>query len=245
METNKMVPNPQRLGAVTDEAVTKFKKNLIEFIETLNTKPAKEEIKKHPFLKTKAGPIEYIPIEVIERKLNHYFLGMWQTVNFKYEVIVNELVGDLELMVYNWEAGIWLTRSGAGAVVIQQKVQYDVDEQGRKTKKEQDLLDINRKIANTLVKDMGHLKAECIKNATKSLGDTFGSNLNRDIEDYQAGMIITPEQAEEDMETIETQKELTFYYNNLPGYLKSDKRIKNILKEREIQIKQNVSSPDS
>jgi hypothetical protein len=34
-----------------------------------------------------------------------------------------------------------------------------------------------------LVKDFPHLKAECLKNAAKSLGPLFGRNLNRNQED--------------------------------------------------------------
>jgi hypothetical protein len=39
--------------------------------------------------------------------------------------------------------------------------------------------DVDAKIKNTLVKDFPHLKAECIKNAAKSLGKYFGRDLNR------------------------------------------------------------------
>src|SRR5690606_28308558 len=107
----------------------------------------------------------YLPIEKVEEKLNYYFNGLWETRNFKYQVVVNEIVGDIELRVFHPVAGIWLTRSGAGAVMIQQT-------------KGSNITDIGSKIKNTLVKDMGHLKAECIKNAAKSLGVAFGSNLN-------------------------------------------------------------------
>ena len=45
---------------------------------------------------------------------------------------------------------------------------------------------VENKIKNTLVKDFPHLKAECLKNAAKSLGVAFGRNLNRGEEDeYQ------------------------------------------------------------
>jgi len=136
----------------------------------LNKQPSKKDIK----INKLANNSKYVPIGIIENKLDEYFSGLWQIKNFKYQVVANEIVGDIELMVFHPILKDWITRSGAGAVMIQQK------------RDSKDLTDINSKIKNTLTKDFPHLKAECLKNACKSLGVIFGRNLNRDYaEDYE------------------------------------------------------------
>lgn len=228
-----------------------FVKAISEFNEALAAAPEKDEIKEHPFLtvtKTvkdgQGNPekintkLQYLPIELVEQKLNHYFHGLWQITGFKYQVIVNEIVGDLELAVYHPQAGIWLRRAGTGAVVIQQRVKYETNANGQRVKVEQDFLDINRKIANTLVKDMGHLKAECIKNAAKSFGRTFGSDLARDIEDQgYADVMLTPEAVAEEVADIQTLQELVLYFETLPIIARNDKRIRFLLSDKRLQIK--------
>jgi hypothetical protein len=224
-----------------------FKKRLTDFVTTLNALPGKNEVKDHPFLKSnlkdasgKTLPVKYVPIEQVEAKLNHYFMGMWQTFNFKYTVIVNEIVGDLELAVWHPEAGVWLRRSGTGAVIIQQRAEYEQIE-GKRVKKENDYLDINRKIANTLTKDMGHLKAECIKNAARSLGQSFGSNLNREIEDegFNPEAFVTVEEVLEQITVIKSKDDLIQYFDMLPTTIKNDKRVKNLFTERRLQIQKD------
>ncbi len=224
-----------------------FKQRLVEFNEAMATNPPEKELKQHPHLTisktlpdgTKVEePYQYIPIEITESKLNHYFFGLWETFDFKYQVVVNEIVGDLTLNIFHPEAGIWLRRVGTGGVVIQQKAKYEDDGFGGRKKVEQDLMDINRKIANTLVKDMGHLKSECIKNAAKSLGATFGANMGRDIEDvgYQDFM-LTPEAVAEEIANCQDQHELNLYFETLPLICRSDKRIRTILLNKQLEFK--------
>lgn len=216
---------------------TEFKSKLMEFVNALNVEPDKEKevkIRKH-------DKVKYVPIEVVEAKLNQYFSGLWQTFNFKYQVIVNELVGDLELAIYHPVAGVWLRRSGTGAVLIQQRAEYEVDDKGNKVKKSTDVLDVSRKISNTLEKDMGHLKADCIKNAAKSLGISFGANILRDVENGDAEF-IDPSQAEQVMATITSKKDLKLYYQGLPAVVANDKRIQNVLKRRQLELEIQTQS---
>lgn len=224
-----------------------FKKSLLEFNEALAGNPAEAELKEHPSIKVEKTlengqkvkeAYKFLPIEYVESKLNHYFNGLWQTIDFKYQVIVNEIVGHLELCVYHPEAGIWIRRVGTGAVMIQQKAKYEDDGQGGRRKVEQDFMDINRKIANTLVKDMGHLKSECIKNAAKSLGAAFGANLGRDIENmgYQ-DVMLTPEVVAEELADCQSQEELNLYWETLPIMARSDKRIRTILLNKQLEFK--------
>lgn len=126
-----------------------FKVKLSEFVTALNQEPAETEIKTR-----KHDKVRYVPIEVVEAKLNQYFGGLWQTLNFKYQVIVNELVGDLELAVYHPTAGVWLRRSGTGAVLIQQRSEYEVVD-GERKKKHTDVLDVSKKLPTHLKKTWG------------------------------------------------------------------------------------------
>lgn len=233
-----------------------FQANLLKFNEALNVPPGQEEIKEHPYLtvtKTVDGQkqeqkLQYLPIEFVEQKLNHYFHGLWQVTNFKYNVVVNEIIGDLELAVYHPQAGVWLRRAGTGAVVIQQRAiwENDPNNPGKRIKKEQDFLDINRKIANTLVKDMGHLKSECIKNAAKSFGRTFGSDLTRDVENLgYADVMLTPEAVLDEIKDIESNNELKLYYETLPIIARNDKRIRTILKDKELELKMKSRGKDA
>ncbi len=161
--------------------------NIERFQQLLNQHPNKGDVKVNKM----ANNSEYIPINVIERTLDELYSGLWQTTGFTTQVVANEIVGSIELRVFHPVAKEWLTRIGAASVLIQQdsglkdeKGNQVYDEYGKKVKDPNFVLaDVNRKILNTLTKDYPHLKAECIKNAAKSLGVVFGRNLNRGKED--------------------------------------------------------------
>jgi hypothetical protein len=139
--------------------------NIEQFQQLLNQHPNKGDVKQNRM----ANNAEYLPINVIERTLDELYIGLWQTTGFATQVVANEIVGSIELRVFHPVAKEWLTRIGAASVLIQ-------------TAKDQPVT-IENKIKNTLTKDYPHLKAECIKNAAKSLGVVFGRNLNRGKED--------------------------------------------------------------
>lgn len=146
-----------------------------EVIAQLGKAPQKKHIK----INTQARGAKYIPIGVVESKLDEIYAGLWQTQKFRWEVIVNEIIGSLELHVFIPDVG-WLIREGAGAVPIQMSKGSGVTE-------------VNKKIYNTLVKDFPHLKSECLKNACKSLGLTFGRDLNRKSDEVYQPEINTPD----------------------------------------------------
>lgn len=135
------------------------------FQKFLNAHPDKHEIKTNSI----ANNAQYISIATIERKLDELYSGLWQTDNFRWSVVANEIVGAIDLKVFHPIAKCWITRTGAASALIQ-------------TAKDKPAT-VENKIKNTLVKDMPHLKAECLKNAAKSLGTVFGRNLNRGQED--------------------------------------------------------------
>lgn len=141
-------------------------KTVEEYMMFLNNAPASDQV----FINSQANNSKYVPINYIERKLDEMFAGLWSVENFTFQVVVNEIIGQIELKVFHPIAQVWLTRTGVAAVIIQQKSGSSID-------------DVTTKIKNTLVKDAPHLKSECIKNAAKSLGVVFGRNLNRGQED--------------------------------------------------------------
>lgn len=138
-----------------------------------------------------ANNANYIPISFVETKLDEVFFGLWSTDNFQTKVVANEIMGSIDLKVFHPIANTWLTRVGVASVVIQQD-SWKRDEDGNfilnskneKIKARPKPSDVDAKIANTLVKDAPHLKAECIKNAAKSLGVMFGRDLNRKDADF-------------------------------------------------------------
>lgn len=131
----------------------------------LNAHPDKGDIKTND----QARGAKYVPINVIERKLDEMYNGLWQTTNFRCEVVYNEIIGIVDLQVFHPAAKIWITRTGLASVMIQTAAGKPVSHEN--------------KIKNTLVKDFPKLRSECIKNAAKSLGVVFGRNLNRGMDD--------------------------------------------------------------
>ena len=124
-------------------------------LQVLNTEPKPTEISINKF----ASNSKFIPVGIIERKLDETFLA-WQTDNFRWQVIGNEITGVISLKVFHPILYTWISYEGAGAVQIQ-------------FKKDTDFTNYANKIQNTLTKDFPHLKSECIKNAAKNIGKTI------------------------------------------------------------------------
>lgn len=131
-----------------------------KFVALLNKEPDKNSV-------AKRETYEYIPISFLETSLDEIFFGQWETINFKYQQIFNEIVGSLELRVKNPITNEWITRTGAGSIVIMQDQGAKIA-QFNETKKK-----------NALEMGFPKLKAECIKNAIIGLGKYFGRDLNR------------------------------------------------------------------
>jgi hypothetical protein len=153
------------------EEITVYSKeqsSLENFQKLLNSYPTKQDVKVNKM----ANNSKYLPINYIERKLDTEFSGLWQIENFRWEVVANEIIGSIDLKVFHPIAKTWLIRTGCAATMI-------LTASGKPAT-------VENKIKNTLVKDFPHLKAECLKNAAKSLGVAFGRNLNRGEDDeYQ------------------------------------------------------------
>ena len=207
-----------------------LKTELTEFVNTLKAEPPADQIK----INTLANNSKYIPIGWVESKLDYLFHGLWETKNFQWSVIVNEIACSITLRVFHPIAGIWIERTGTAAVQIQLRAEYEMKD-GQRVKKAVDVLDVSKKIANTVQKDLPHAKAEAVKNAARSLGESFGRNLNRDLDEQE---VATVDDAEILIGSIDNLKELSEYYKSLPSLMKADPRVKAALKKQETFLKQ-------
>jgi hypothetical protein len=120
---------------------------------------------------------------------------------------------------------VWLTRTGSASAMIQQKQGSDIQ-------------DIGAKIKNTLVKDFPHLKAECIKNAAKSLGDRFGRDLNRGIDNdlsklYEASNYI------QEINDCTTKEALGEIWKTMPKTAKNDLHVIEVFTNKKNELNGN------
>jgi hypothetical protein len=139
---------------------------LQDFTRRLNAEPDPRE-----FDKTPDGKANTLPISFVEMTLDELFMGQWDTINFKYEQVFNEVIGSLELIVINPVTDRPTIRTGAASVIITQ-------DEGAK------LADFNMtKKKNAMDLTFPKLKAECTKNAAQTLGKIFGRDINRKSRD--------------------------------------------------------------
>lgn len=208
------------------EAITEheFHQQLKNISAEMSNPPLQSEVKTNKF----ADNAKYVPIEIIEAKLDLYFPMAWQTANFKWQVVANEIVGSMDLYIWNPVLGQWIQRTGAGGVPIQMRSK----EKGGSD----DLTDVNNKVKVTLTKDFPHLKAECLKNACKTLGQTFGRDLNRDnpVEPIQ------PEAINDYLEALnacQSYKEAVQTINELPPLVQQTNEIQSRFKAIKLAFK--------
>jgi hypothetical protein len=159
MSEMKYEGNNQRTGE------DQYEIRLQQFLRLLHRLPGDQEIQNNPHNNSK-----YLPISYMEMKLDELYFGLWETVGFQYHLTTSEVAGRVELRVFHPIAKVWITRAGVASAPLQEhngatgnvKAKYD---------------------PTPLEKALPHLKAECIKNAARSLGKIFGRDLNRDYED--------------------------------------------------------------
>lgn len=125
----------------------------------------------------------YLPIGHIEHTLDQLYNGLWETYDFKYEVISNELSGSLVLTVFHPVAKIWIRRTGAAAVMITTRAKMPAT--------------MENKTRTALIGNVPSLLSSCLSNAAEKLGNAFGRSLNRD---YAQSNIETRDMASEERE---------------------------------------------
>lgn len=199
--------------------------NLETFTGALNRPPSKENTKVNKF----ANNTKYLPISHIQTLLDQMFFGLWQTKNFSYKVVGNELVGSIELWVYHPVVKEWIVRTGVAATQIR------LNKGAR--------LDVSQKIVNALEMDAPHLYADCVKSAAKTLGSAFGRDLNRQFEDNYKPLVSNQinslaydiDEIREKVAKIKDNRDLMEYYNSNPLF-EADEDIISIFEERKRDI---------
>lgn len=157
--------------------IEEFRLNCQNFTQKLNKSPELDSIDKTP-----DGKASTILISHIEMLLDEYFFGLWETENFKWSVVANEIVGSIDLCVYHPSAGVRLKRTGAAAIQIMVDRVPD-DLKNNPVEKNRWALNPDNKKSNALDMSFPKLKAECLKNAANSLGKLFGRDINRKKQD--------------------------------------------------------------
>jgi hypothetical protein len=198
--------------------------NLESFNKALNRKPA--IVKTNNF----ANNTKYVPISHIQTMLDTMYFGLWQTKNFQYKVIANELVGSIDLWLWHPVIKDWLVRTGVAATQIRQS-------KGAK------LTDIGAKIKNALEMDAAHLYADCVKSAAKTLGPAFGRDLNREFTDnykavlsnYVDSQSYTTESVDAQINTCKTTQELLVIWDSNPLF-KQDAELGELFEQRKNEL---------
>jgi len=154
-----------------NEQIEAFRIRMQNFSTKLNSLPSPESIDKTP--DGKAGTILISHIEML---LDENFFGLWETENFKWAVIANEIVGSIDLVLTHPVTNQKFRRVGAASVQIMVNAGTNA-------------LDVNNKKSNALDMGFPKLKTECVKNAANSLGKLFGRDLNRKKVDFYSPVI--------------------------------------------------------
>lgn len=170
------------------DVLQEFRLKLQNFNARLNLPPKQESIDATP-----DGKAYTILISHIEMTLDEFFFGLWETYDFKWSVIANEVVGSLLLEVVHPVTGMKLKRQGAASIQIMVDATPDElrDKQGdtqavkMEKKRQRNMWAINPENKKSTALDMAFpkLKAECLKNAAQSFGQLFGRDLNRQKRD--------------------------------------------------------------
>jgi hypothetical protein len=187
------------------EAEMAFWSRLQRFTGILNGDVEAEKLQDHPIVKD----CKYLPISFMEMSLDEVFFGAWNTDNFKWQVISNEVVGSIDLSVYHPLLKMWIKRTGAAAIQIM------VDSIPDKEKTKMSRQEINAWAVSVDNKKPGalsnggfsKLKAECFKNAALGLGRYFGRDVNREhrADDY-LGTIKDPDERKNELRTMISQQ---------------------------------------
>lgn len=157
------------------EQETELRMKLQNFCTLLSKIPDHKELQKTP-----DGKAFYLPIDFVETSLDELFYGLWETKNFEWKPIANEITASITLRVFHPTAKVWIERIGAASIsVMVDKAPDNLTGQ----EKNRWALDIGNKKPNALDMGLPKLKADCLKNAAVSLGNIFGRNINRKFND--------------------------------------------------------------
>lgn len=234
MAKEKKSPEPSGLITVNDsiQKTTDFK-GLTEQLKRLSKKPKQGKVKTNKLADNSA----YLEIAYYEQQLDYIYNGLWSVKNWTHEIVLNEVVGSLELWVFHSEAKGWIVRTGVAAwPIMVDALTKDQREKMTKQQRNEYALNPSNKKPNALVTGYPRLKAECIKNAAKSLGQIFGRNLNRNHEDELEGL-QTQQETMQQIAECKTVEELSLVKESLPDIMLNDTQILDLLTARYHEIK--------
>lgn len=173
------------------------------FLKSFDTPPATVQ---------KVQGYDTMPISALETELDETYLGLWKTDNFSFQVIANEIVGTIQLHVYDPTVKTWITRTGCASVMIRQSSGAQIT-------------DIGAKIKNGLVMDFPKLSTMCLKAAAKTLGKKFGRDLNRKFEDgyeekytHEAEVAALLDELQAKFKACETLQDLGVIWKSYPQF---------------------------
>lgn len=210
MELAKINQNALAELAQNAESLEAFRIACQNFNSRLHSQPNAESLDKTP-----DGKAQTVTISHIEMTLDEYFFGLWETENFRWNQIGNEVVGAIDLKVFHPVVNGWLKRTGAASIVIMvDKAPEGISQQERN----QWALNTANKKSNALDMAFPKLKAECLKNAAQSLGKLFGRDLNRKKQDGFNPLIKPQSVSFEEVEALFNLKKDTIPKENLPTY---------------------------
>jgi hypothetical protein len=159
------------------EDEVKFRQMLDNFTSRLSKIPDHKELQKTP-----DGKAFYLPIDFIETSLDELFFGLWETKNFEWKAIANEITASITLRVFHPTAKVWIERIGAASIAVMVDAlpkNPDGSEKLSGQEKNRWYLDLANKKPSALDMGLPKLKTDCVKNAALSLGNIFGRNINR------------------------------------------------------------------
>lgn len=175
METNKEVAKSETHKLPTIETEDEFRTKLQNFCSKLSSMPNSNELAPTPDKKA-----WYLPIDFVETTMDELFFGLWETKDFEWKPIANEITASITLRVFHPTAKIWIERVGVASIAIMvDRAPDNISGQ----EKNRWALDVNNKKPNALDMGLPKLKADCLKNAALSLGNIFGRNVNRNLKD--------------------------------------------------------------
>lgn len=202
------------------------------FNQLMNTAPKAEWIKKHPLVKKKGQPIDYMPVRVARNLLRSIYPQSKIEI-LKSQVVFNSVEVTVRVHYVHPVSGEWLFVDGIGAAPLQ-------TDKGAKS------MDAMSMKADAVQKASPSAKSYALKDALGELGEIFGSGLNDDTEmDFEPVYAdpkpeLTKEQAKAELGKIKKVEGLQPLYDRLAAEFTMSGTIDQLFKDRYEQIAPNA-----
>ena len=205
------------------------------FNQLMNTAPKAEWIKKHPFVKKKGQPIDYLPVRVARNLLRSIYPQSKIEI-LKSQVVFNSVEVIVRVHYLHPVSGEWLFVDGIGAAPLQtDKGAKSMDAMSMKT--------------DAVQKASPSAKSFAIKDALGELGEIFGSGLNDDTEmDFEPVYSepkpdLEKEKAKSELDKINKVESLQPLYDRLAADFTMSYEIDELFKSRYNEITTEENNP--